>query len=988
MAINPTWRTADRGLMTRVSRRFACRQDGGDQGFSMVEMIVALIVISIVATASVGFFVSNIRGLNNQRQHQEAVNLANQQLETIEAISVAPSQDVTTGVNNLVRGRTKSEVQTVLFGSAAATALNISGQDDTTNSGNWDSTATTTGNETVPATTPQTVNSVLYTSYNFIDVCWYSVTDAACGPTKTPADGSTTTQEYRVTVYETWTSPGACSSACSYSTSTLIDPTADPVFNSNISLPSGSFATGTFNTDNVYTGVKSCTTSAGTDYGTKEVVTGTNLNANIRVWIGSGGGSISEIAQPSATEVDFCLQTGDDPGTYTISVINTDGGHFQRSITEVPNIVSGTGWDPSTKNLTLTGGGLETGASISVSGGASYSSYSVTDGGGTTTPSVGGYDSITIGGFSGLTSGTSTITVTNPDGSTTSYKITPPTAGTLSKTKIYTGLTATVNITGATGFEASPNTLGVAVAATSPSTTASIAYTSASAATLTLTPTASGTLTLYVYNDDGGYTTETLTVVDISKPTITSISPTTVVAGKSTTFTVVGTNYQSGLTVSIAENGTALTPTSATLTGTTQLTFLATPLSGVTGAETFTVTITNPDTGTITGSRVITVDAPPTVSAIAPTTALVSKTTTFTVTGTGFQSGATYTLSEAGTSIGSGTVGYTSSTSVTVVGTTLSSTGSKSFSVTVTNPDTGSGTGTQTITVNANPAITSISPASVLPSAATTFTLTGTGFQSGATYTISEAGTSIGSGTVGYTSSTSVTVAGTTLSGTGSKSFSVTLTNPDGGTTTATATITVDALPTITSYAIPAAGVAPGVSATWTVTGTGFQSGATYTVTENGTTVGSGTVGYTSSTSVTVAVSPTTSTGSQPFIVTITNPDTGAASRTQTVSVDALPVLGSITSSSTTHNSTTTVTLGTSGTSGLVSGATVTVSWTRTGGPNSTPTPGTVTLTGSTKATFSVATPTSAKSGYTLKVTWTNPDGGSTSISLTGITTT
>src|SRR5581483_8724246 len=117
----------------------------------------------------------------------------------------------------------------------AATALKVVGQDDTSNTGNWDATASVAGSEVVPLSETQTVNHVPYTLTTFIDVCWYANSTGLCGPTQT----SKTDEEYRISVYETWTAPGSCSKGCTYTTSTLIAPTADPTFDSNISQPTG-----------------------------------------------------------------------------------------------------------------------------------------------------------------------------------------------------------------------------------------------------------------------------------------------------------------------------------------------------------------------------------------------------------------------------------------------------------------------------------------------------------------------------------------------------------------------------------------------------------------------------------------------------------------------------------------------------------------------------------------------------------------------------
>ena len=100
MAINQRHARADSATVTRFLTRALAPRRGSDEGFSMVEMMVALLIIAIVSAASVAFFVDNIRGVNDQRQHQEAVYLADQQMETVESLPVG----------KLVAGRTQAEV--------------------------------------------------------------------------------------------------------------------------------------------------------------------------------------------------------------------------------------------------------------------------------------------------------------------------------------------------------------------------------------------------------------------------------------------------------------------------------------------------------------------------------------------------------------------------------------------------------------------------------------------------------------------------------------------------------------------------------------------------------------------------------------------------------------------------------------------------------------------------------------------------------------
>ena len=137
----------------------------------------------------------------------------------------------------------------------------------------------------------------------------------------------------------------------------------------------------------------------------------------------------------------------------------------------------------------------------------------------------------------------------------------------------------------------------------------------------------------------------------------------------------------------------------------------------------------------------------PTVNSISPTSGTVNGGTNVTITGTGFQSGATVTLG----GVSATGVRVVSSTSITAT-TAASSAGT--VDVIVTNSDTQSGKLSQgysyTTPSNPKPTVTSISPNSGTASGGTAVTITGTGFLSGATMSL------------GGTTATGVTVVSST----------------------------------------------------------------------------------------------------------------------------------------------------------------------------------------------------------------------------------
>lgn len=813
--------------MSRFSSRALGRLHSTEDGFSMVEMMVALLIIAIVSAASIAFFIDNIQGMNSQRQHQVAVDLTNQQLESVQSLPVA----------NLVSGRTQAEV-TALYSSTAASVLNISAQDDITNPANYDATASTTGNETVPLVTTQTVNHVPFSLTTFIDVCWYSNTTGFCTPTKT----ATTTQEFRVSVYTAWTAHGTCSTSCNYSTSTLIDPSSDPLFNTNISQPSATLTTpasGTVVNDN---DASSCTTNGTTYTGTLfKFTSGLNLKSNIRVLISSGGGAIpaASIYQPSASEVDFCLQTYDAPGSYTLSVINTDGGHFQTSITEVPQLTGASGWTPGAPNLTLSGGGFESGATFSATG-ASWGSTSALVTGksinnGNTTD-----DSVVLNNFVGPTNGgTATITETNPDLSSATWTITAPKVTAMSRSALVAGQTLTMTVTG-TGFQSgfTPVVTNAVVTAT---------FVSSTSVNLTLTGITAGTpATIYLGNPDGG-TTSTLSIPVDPPPVVVTATPNVVVAGQARTVTVTGSGFVAGMTLA-QTNGSGLTVTGLTPT---TLTLSVTAASAGSDA----ITLTNPDGGTTSFSLIV--DPPPVINSTSPGSFLVNSATTLTLTGTGFVPGLTVSAAR-----GTFTLGTVTGTSITLSNFTTTTTGPDL--ITVTNPD--GGVATYSVTVNPPPTITSVTGNPVVVGQAKTLTVNGTGFQSGLTVTASN-----GTWTVGTVTATSVTL--TNFKATSTGADVLTIKNPDGG--TATFSLTADAAPTITSFTPTSE--THNTTTAWTVTGTGFVAGATVTITENGTALTGYSLTSLSATQIkfNAKTLATPTSGKVTIAITVTNPDGG-----------------------------------------------------------------------------------------------------------------
>jgi hypothetical protein len=180
--------------------------------------------------------------------------------------------------------------------------------------------------------------------------------------------------------------------------------------------------------------------------------------------------------------------------------------------------------------------------------------------------------------------------------------------------------TADPNVT-ATVMKVTAGQLTVTLAVKGPDTNASIGYS--------------------VSNTDGGVVNVPANAAGAiilgAGPTITSITPATGTAGATTSFAVVGTNFEAGAVVTLSPaNGTCGTATVSSLT-----TLAATCTLGEPSSVATDLVVTNPDGGSATGATPVLAAA---VVKTAPAfhvsgahgAAVAGKTVTITITGTGF----------------------------------------------------------------------------------------------------------------------------------------------------------------------------------------------------------------------------------------------------------------------------------------------------------------------------------------------------------------
>ncbi|MGC2062403.1 MAG: hypothetical protein WA610_05445 [Thermodesulfovibrionales bacterium] len=370
------------------------------------------------------------------------------------------------------------------------------------------------------------------------------------------------------------------------------------------------------------------------------------------------------------------------------------------------------------------------------------------------------------------------------------------------------------------------------------------------------------------------------------KPTISTVVPNVIGQGATRNITITGTNYVAGATVTVS--GTLATASNVVVAGDgLSLTADVTATTGAaTGARN--ITITNPDSGAGTGTGVLTVNARPTVTLASPNTTTAGTTDlAVTVTGTGFQSGATAAFNgTAGITVKSTVWNSATSLTVTIDATSVGA----GNTITVTNPDGGISVAGGSFTVSGPlPTVTGINPAAIGQGATRAgVAIIGTNFVTGAAVSFSGSGVTASGCNVG--SDTQITCSVTATAGAATGARNVTVTNTDTGVGAGVGLLTVNAVPTVSS-ANPNTTPAGTTNLNVIVTGTGFQSGATAVISGGGITVNSTT--YDGPTQLTVNIDAASSGGGR--TITVTNPDGGVSAAGGSFAVTGgLPTVGGI----------------------------------------------------------------------------------------------
>ncbi|MDQ2749889.1 MAG: Ig domain-containing protein, partial [Actinomycetota bacterium] len=218
------------------SRRGLTR-NAGDEGFVLLESIVAIAVVTIVVAGLSALFVSTSQTTNHLRIRQAAIQLADSGVDTVRAYAPGTVQNgrdpdtvedqYRTGIASTAPSALSAALRMVADPYPAMGSATVGPQPTVP-------AACTAGVASVPlpvAPVCQAVGSRAFLMSYYLGNCYVRTSKTACDAA-VPTD-ETFVKYLRAVVAVRWSNDHCTSSSCSYVTSTLINNNADPRFDIN-----------------------------------------------------------------------------------------------------------------------------------------------------------------------------------------------------------------------------------------------------------------------------------------------------------------------------------------------------------------------------------------------------------------------------------------------------------------------------------------------------------------------------------------------------------------------------------------------------------------------------------------------------------------------------------------------------------------------------------------------------------------------------------
>jgi PKD repeat protein len=490
-------------------------------------------------------------------------------------------------------------------------------------------------------------------------------------------------------------------------------------------------------------------------------------------------------------------------GTYSVSLTVTNATGSVSSVshpiivsTSAPSVIS-TNPTAGTRGtnfpISVYGTGFVNGATISLkkSGSADIAVSPVVFGSGTTLTG-------TLSIPASSATGTWNVVVTNPDtqtgtltnGFTVTAPTGPPTVSNPTPSSGATGSTVFITNLPGTNFQTGAQVkLNSSSAADISAANITVVSPTQITCTFYLSGAATGARNVVVTNPDGqaGMQPGGFTITSISAPIVNAITPSSGTSGNSVSITnLAGSGFQTGATVKLNSStlGSDIPAAGVTVVSSSQITCTF-YLTGA-AAGNWNVVVTNPDGQTGMNASAFTVNAVPSsapvVSTISPNSVVHNWSYSVTISGANYVSGATAKLNTTSNFAGIAATGITTTSNYITCTFDLTSQPAQSWNVAVTNPDGKSGVLANGFTsTNPGPVVSSVVPGAGTRNTVIPVVISGTGFEPGATVTMTRNGYTTPSATITLLTVNSQTqISCSVKSSNNAYYWDIKVTNPDG----------------------------------------------------------------------------------------------------------------------------------------------------------------------------------------------------------------
>lgn len=185
-----------------------------DSGFTVVEVVVAVVLVAAVMASAGIFFVSGVATTAGLQRRDTAAQVADEAMDLVRAV---PATAAVAGAAGLVEGRARVDVE-------AHWAAAPAGLTDVTDPA-WDDTPT--GDPVIPLTATRSAGGLDYTVDTYIGTCRIAPGATSC------TRSASGVRHYRVVVRVTWEEGGdrCAGGGCVFTLATLVNGDAEPVFN-------------------------------------------------------------------------------------------------------------------------------------------------------------------------------------------------------------------------------------------------------------------------------------------------------------------------------------------------------------------------------------------------------------------------------------------------------------------------------------------------------------------------------------------------------------------------------------------------------------------------------------------------------------------------------------------------------------------------------------------------------------------------------------